>query len=175
MAKKNRIIIPCRLAYLNCWRPVSVYGGQKYSLMALIPKGDKETVEAIQNVIAYVKEKSIDKWGGRIPVNLKIPLHDGDEDKPDNPIFRNSYYLNAKSKEAPQIVDCNVQPITDQTELYSGCYGKVSLTFYAYNCSGNKGISVLLGNIQKIKDGTPLVGRVVASDEFTPVLSEKNI
>ena len=66
MAKKNRIIIPCRLAYLNCWRPVSVYGGQKYSLLALIPKGDKETIETIQNVIAYVKEKSIDttsRWG----------------------------------------------------------------------------------------------------------------
>lgn len=172
MARKNRIIISCRFAYLNCWRPVSVYGGQKYSLLALIPKEDKETVEEIRNVIDYVKEKSVDKWGGRMLTNFRNPLHDGDEDKPDNPIFRNCYYLNAKSKEAPQIVDGNVQPITDQTELYSGCYGKVSLTFYAYNCSGNKGIGVWLGNIQKIKDGTPLAGRVSAGDEFTPVPSE---
>lgn len=173
MARKNRIIIPCRFAYLNCWRPASVYGGQKYSLLALIPKEDQETIDAVRNVINYVREKSLDKWGGRIPPNLRDPLRNGDEDKPDNPIFRNCYYLNAKSKEAPQIVDCNVQPITDQTELYSGCYGKVSLTFYAYNCSGNKGISVWLGNIQKIKDGTPLTGRVVARDEFSPVSSEK--
>lgn len=43
MAGKNKIIIPCRFAYLNCWRPVSVYGGQKYSLLALVPKEDKET------------------------------------------------------------------------------------------------------------------------------------
>ena len=93
-------------------------------------------------------------------------VHDGDDEKPDMQTFKNCFYLNAKSTEAPQIVDKNVQPIEDRSELYAGCYGNVSLVFYPYNVSGNKGIGVLLGNIQKIKDGTKLTKRVMATDEF---------
>lgn len=169
-SKNARIIIPCRFAYINCWRPSSQYGGvQKYSVSALISKEDEETISKIQETIEFVKEQSIQKWGGRIPANLRIPLHDGDEEKPDNVIFQNAYYINAKSKEPPQIVDQNVKPITNQTEVYSGCYGNISLTFYGYNFSGTKGIAAWLGNIQKIKDGEPFGRRVVATDEFKPI------
>ena len=59
-------------------------------------------------------------------------------------------FLNANSKQAPQIVDRQVQPILDQSEVYSGCYGRVSITFYAYNSNGNKGIAAGLGNVQKL-------------------------
>lgn len=99
-------------------------------------------------------------------MNLKLPLHDGDEEKPDNPAFRNCYYINAKSKEAPQIVDCWVQPITDQTEVYSGCYGKISITLYSYNFGGAKGIAAWLGNIQKLRDGDRFNNKIGAKDEF---------
>lgn len=169
MAGKRRIVIPCRFAYLKCWKPEKDYGGQKYSLSAIIPKDDIETVEAIRRVIDYVKEQSVDKWGGQVPSNLRMPLHDGDKEKPHNPVFKNCFYLNAKTRQEPQIVDQNVNPITNEAELYSGCYGKVSLTFYAYNFSGNKGISVWLGNIQKIRDGKRLSRTINASDEFSPI------
>ncbi len=165
-----RIVIPCRFAYLNCWRPAAQYGGaQKYSVSALICKEDVETIERIQKTIEYVIDQSVQKWGGRVPANLKNPLRDGDIEKPDNPIYKNCYFINAKSKEAPQIVDCNVQPITNQTEIYSGCYGKISITFYGYNYSGAKGIGAWLGNIQKIRNGEPFGTRIVAKDEFVPV------
>ena len=143
MAKKNKIVIPCRMAYVNCWEPNSRFGAEKYSLVAIIKKSDVETIQSIQKVIDYVTEKSITKWGGRIPATLKNPLHDGDQDKPVHPVFQNCYYLNARRKDAPQIVDHNVQPIIDQSELYSGCYGNISLIFYGYNFGGNKGIAVL--------------------------------
>lgn len=169
MSRKNRIIIPCRIAYLNCWKPTATQDGQKFSLVALIRKSDERTLARIDETIEYVKQKSLDKWNGRIPPNLHILLHDGDVDKPDNPVFKNCYYLNAKCKEAPQIVDQNVDPITDQSELYSGCYGNVSIIFYGYNRGGNKGIAVWLGNIQKLKDGPRLGGRITASEEFRPV------
>lgn len=167
--RKNRIIIPCRFAYFNCWRPSSIYGNNKYSMSAIISKDDTETLDSIYEAIEYVKEKSMTKWGGRIPSNLKSPLHDGDEEKPENPNYRNCFYLNAKCNDQPQIVDRKVRPITDPTEVYSGCYGNISLIFYGYNCSGNKGIGVWLGNIQKTKDGTPIGGRITAKDEFLPV------
>lgn len=163
----TRVVIPCRLGYLNCWRAVSHYGGNaKYSVSAIIPKSDVETIEMINKAIDTVKESSIQKWGGRIPSNLRNPLHDGDEEKPDNPVYHNCFYINAKSKEAPQIVDAHIEPITDQTEVYSGCYGRVSITFFAYNYNGNRGIAAALGNIQKLNDGEPLGGQVSAKDDF---------
>lgn len=171
--RKNRIVIPCRFAYFNCWRPSSIYGNDKYSMSAIIPKDDRKTLELIYDAIDYVKEKSSGKWGGRILTNLKLPLHDGDEEKPGNINYRNCYYLNAKCNEPPQIVDKTVKPITDPTEVYSGCYGKVSLIFYGYNCSGNKGIGVWLGNIQKLRDGSPIGGKISASDEFVAVSEEE--
>ena len=69
----------------------------------------------------------------------------------------------------PQIVDKNVQPILDRSEVYSGCYARVSLNFYAFNSNGNKGVACGLGNIQKIRDGESLGGRSSAADDFTTV------
>jgi len=87
---KSRIVIPCRFAYINCWRPSVQYGGiQKYSVSALISKEDIDTINKIEEVIEHVKEQSVQKWGGRIPANIRLPLHDGDVEKPDNPIFQN--------------------------------------------------------------------------------------
>lgn len=172
MARKNRIVIPCRMAYVNCWKPSSKFGSEKYSLVAIIKKSDYETIKTIQEAIDHTARKCAEKWGGRIPNNLRSPLHDGDEEKPDNPVFKDSFYLNAKCKDAPQIVDQNVEPITNQSELYSGCYGNISLIFYGYNFGGNKGISVWLGNIQKTKDGPNLNGHITAVDEFHPVTYE---
>lgn len=163
----SRIVIPCRFAYLNCWRPVSQYNGvQKYTVAAVVDKNDRETIMQIEDAIEYVKNQSLQLWGGRIPMNLRSPLHDGDEEKPDNSVFKNSYYINAKSKDAPQVVDSRVQPITDQTEVYSGCYGRVSITLYSYNFGGAKGIAAWLGNIQKLKDGDRFSAKILARDDF---------
>lgn len=64
-------------------------------------------------------------------------------------------------------MDENVSPILDRSEVYSGCYARVSLSFYAFNTNGNKGVACGLGNIQKIRDGEPLgAGRVSAESDF---------
>ena len=53
--------------------------------------------------------------------------------------------------------------------VYSGCYARVSLNFYAFNSNGNKGVACGLGNIQKIRDGEPLGSRTTAADDFTTI------
>ena len=63
-------------------------------------------------------------------------------------------------------MDANAQPILDRSEVYSGCYGRVSLSFYAFNTNGNRGIACGLNNVQKLKDGEPLGGRISAEQEF---------
>ena len=87
-------------------------------------------------------------------------------DRPDDEAYANSYFVNANSNTAPQIVDRNVNPILDRSEVYSGVYARVSINFYAFNSNGNKGIACGLGNIQKIRDGEPLGGRTNAADDF---------
>ena len=163
----TKVIVPCRFSYLHCWEPDSVNGGEpKYSVSAIIPKSDTKTINAIKAAIEQAKKDSLSKWGGKVPGNLHLPLRDGDIDRPDDEAYAGCYFFNANSRQAPQVVDGKVQPILDQSEVYSGCYGKISVTFYGYNSNGNRGIAAGLGNIQKLKDGESLGGRTSAADDF---------
>lgn len=160
-----------RLSYFNGWEPKSINGGpEKYSVSLLIPKNDKETISAIEKAIDAAIEEGIGKFGGKKPnkAAIKLPLRDGDIER-DDEAYKGHYFINANSVTAPQIVDKAVKPILDRSEVYSGCYARVSISFYAFNSNGNKGITCGLGNIQKIRDGEPLGGRSNAADDFTSI------
>ena len=167
----TKVIIPCRISFANIWEPKSINGSEeKYSVSCIIPKSDKKTLTRIHNAIEAAKEAGKSKrWGGKIPPNVKLPLRDGDIDRPDDEAYAGAYFINASSKEAPQVVDRKVQPIIDAMECGSGDYCNVSVNFYAFNANGNKGIAAGLGNIQKIKDGERLAGRASASSDFQEV------
>ncbi len=158
-----------RLSYFNGWEPKSINGGpERYSVSLLIPKDDKETITAIEKAIDAAIEEGIGKFDGKKPnkAAIKLPLRDGDIER-DDEAYKGHYFINANSVTAPQIVDKAVKPIIDRSEVYSGCYARVSISFYAFNSNGNKGIACGLGNIQKIRDGEPLGGRSNAADDFT--------
>lgn len=158
-----------RLSYANVWEAKSINGGaEKYSVSLIIPKSDTKTVSAINKAIDAAIEKGIGKFGGRKPNKgaLKLPLRDGDVEK-DDEAYADSFFVNANSTTAPQIVDQRVQPIMDRSEVYSGCYARVSINFYAFNSNGNKGVACGLGNIQKVRDGEPLGGKRNASEDFS--------
>ncbi len=156
-----------RFSYANVWEPQSVNGSDpKYSVSLIIPKSDSKTIEKIKAAIEAAKREGAAKLGKKIPANLKTPLRDGDTDRPDDEAYANSYFVNANSFVRPGIVDKDVEPILDQTEFYSGCYGRASITFYAYNVNGNKGIACGLQNLQKLEDGEPLGGKSKPEDDF---------
>lgn len=164
----NKVITgKVRFSYANVFEPKSINGSDpKYSVSLIIPKEDKVTIDKIKAAIEVAKQEGLSKLGGKIPANLKIPLRDGDIDRPDDPAYADSYFVNANSTIRPGIVDANLQPIIDSTEFYSGCYGRASIVFYAYNANGNKGIACGLQNLQKLEDGEPLGGRSRAEDDF---------
>ncbi len=163
----TKVIVPCRFSYLHCWEPDSINGGDpKYSVSAIIPKTDTKTIERIKAAVEQAKKDSISKWGGKIPANLKLPLRDGDIERPDDEAYAGCYFFNANSRQAPEVVDTHVQPILNQADVYSGCYGRISVTFYGFNSNGNRGIAAGLGNIQKLRDGEPLGGKARATDDF---------
>lgn len=157
-----------RLSYFHGWEPTSINDGpERYSVSVLIPKDDKETLDAINSAIDAAIEEGVAKFGGKKPnkAAIKLPLRDGDTEREDE-AYAGHYFINANSKTAPQIVDKAVKPILDRDEVYSGCYARVSLSFYAFNSNGNKGVACGLGNIQKIRDGESLGGRSSAAEDF---------
>lgn len=171
---KTKVITgKARFSYANVWEPKSINGGdEKYSVSLIISKDDTKTINEIKAAIEAAKQDGKAKFGGKIPANLKLPLRDGDIDRPDDEAYKNSYFINANSKDKPQIVDKNVKPILDQNEVYSGCYGRASITFYAFNQNGNRGVACGLGNLQKLADGEPLSGRSRAEDDFSSAEDE---
>ena len=157
-----------RLSYEHVWEPASVNGSTpKYSVSLIIPKSDTKTIAAINAAIENAIKNGAGKFGGKVPPKgaLKLPLRDGDLEREDE-AYRDSYFINANSTTPPQIVDRSVQPIMDRSEVYSGCYARVSINFYAFNSNGNKGIACGLGNIQKVRDGESLGGKSSAADDF---------
>lgn len=173
---KTKVItgVNTRLSYFHGWEPVSINGGTaKYSVSVLVPKDDTQTVAAINAAIDAAIEEGIGKFGGKKPnrAALKLPLRDGDIEREDE-AYKGHWFLNANSTTPPQIVDRAVKSILDRSEVYSGCYARVSINFYAFNSNGNRGIACGLGNIQKIRDGEPLGGHTSAADEFTTIEDE---
>ena len=164
----TKMVIPCRISFANIWEPKAINGGdEKYSVSCLIPKSDKKTIARIQKAVEAAKEDGKSrKWGGKIPPNLKLPLRDGDIDRPDDENYEDCFFLNASSKDAPQVVDRKVNPILDPMMVYSGCYCNVSVNFYAFNANGNRGVAAGLGNIQFVRDGERLSGKASADADF---------
>ena len=161
-----------RWSYANVWDAKSINGGApKYSISLIIPKSDTVTVNKIKAAIqaAFDEGQSKLKGNGRtVPAlsTLKTPLRDGDLERPDDPVYANSYFINANSATAPGIVDADRNPILERSEVYSGVFGRASINLYAFNSNGNRGIACGLNNLQKIRDGEPLGGKSRAEDDF---------
>ncbi len=159
-----------RFCYANVFEPTSMNEGDtpKYNVCILIPKDDTKTLDKINKAIEAAKQagkaKLADK-NGKIPSNIKIPLRDGDDERGDDPAFENCYFINANSQRKPSIVDKELNPIMNKDEFYSGCYGRASLNFYAFNVQ-SKGVAAGLNNLQKLEDGEMLAGGSSAEDDF---------
>ena len=161
-----------RWSYANVWEPKSINGGTpKYSVSLIIPKSDTKTVAKIKAAIQAAYEEGAAKLKGNgksIPAlaAIKNPLRDGDIERPDDPAYAGAYFINANSATAPGIVDADCNPVLTRSEVYSGVYGRASISLYAFNSNGNKGIACGLNNLQLIRAGEPLGGKASAESDF---------
>lgn len=86
-----------RASFVHVFEPQSINGSEpKYSCSLIIPKSDTVTVGKIREAIEQAKQEGVPKWGGKIPPNLKLPLRDGDVDRPEDPAYADSYSLGEK-------------------------------------------------------------------------------
>ncbi|WP_087064261.1 DUF2815 family protein [Intestinibacillus massiliensis] len=163
-----------RLSYANLQQPRSNNGGDpKYSVTLLIPKADVATEADIRAAINTAYENGVrGPWQGKRP-QLKYPvIYDGDGLRPSGDAFgeecRGCWVLTASSKQKPQCVHIsNVHAELMPQDVYSGMYARVTVNFYPYENSGNRGVGCGLGNVCKTRDGEPLSGRANAESDFT--------
>ena len=176
----NKIVNPLKVitgpntrwSYANVWEPKSINGGTpKYSISLIIPKSDPVTVAKIKAAIEAAYQEGQAKLKGNaksVPALslIKNPLRDGDVERPDDAAYSDSYFINANSATAPGIVDADRNPVLTRSEVYSGVYGRASISFYAFNSNGNRGIACGLNNLQLLRAGEPLGGKASAESDF---------
>lgn len=170
-----------RFSYANLFQPKppinNPNGEPKYSVTILVPKTNVQAKAAIDAAVQEAINAGVTaKWNGQRPPVPAICVHDGDGVRPSDGMpygeeCKGCWVFTASSKQAPFVVDAQVQPIMDPREVYSGMWGNVNVNFFAYNQAGKKGIGCGLNGVQKTRDGEPLSARVTAEEAFQPCAS----
>lgn len=166
-----------RLSYVHLFKPHAYQAGQeeKFGVTVLIPKSDTDTMARISAAIEAAKQKgTVEKWNGVCPPIVPTPVYDGDGARPsDGMPFGDEckghwvFTASAKADYPPEVVDRMGNPIINQSEVYSGMYGRVNVNFFPYAFGGKKGIGCGLGPVQKLEDGETLAaGHVSAAQAF---------
>ena len=165
---ETRVKVPCRISYARINDAYeSRNGRERYSLVCLIPKTDTETIENINHAVSEAFRKGLAvKWNDAAPDNTSMPIHDGDEERAGDEAYAGMLFINASNSVRPELVDRNVEEITDRSRVYSGCYCNVMLDMYPFKSETASGIAAELGNIQLVKEGVPLSTRRTAKDDF---------
>ena len=142
---------------------------KEYSIDILF---DKETdlskvQEAINNAIE-------NKFGADVPKNLRLPLKDGDVEKPTDHNYKGKLYLTAKKTYDPKnknnikvFIGSTKNPTQELGSIVGGDYGVLALNFYGFDAAGNKGIGVSLEGVLLTKKGEPFSGAVPAEEIFS--------
>jgi hypothetical protein len=161
-----------RLGYPNLFEPRASSEKQekKYSVEILIPKTDTKTVakiRAAQNAAA-TSEKGKKALGDRVPVwgsdsfnpnKWGDTLRDGDDpDENDGHEERTGHWFisaRASTKFKPGVVDGAGNKVEDESTVYGGVYGRVSMSAFAYDMEGKKGVSFGLNSVQVLGYGEP--------------------
>jgi hypothetical protein len=171
----NKVITPVgRASFPNLMKPKlnEMSGKSEYSVDILFDK--KTDLTKLKELL----EKTIkEKWGTKVPKVLNNPIKDGDGTKkngePYGPEYHGCFFITVKNTRKPGVVDSQNQDILTEEEIYGGCFIRASVNAFAYDRSGNRGVSLSLNNVQKVKDGEAFgAARVSAADEFDVIDDE---
>ncbi len=166
-----------RLSYVHLVEPRVKKPGDdpKYSVTLLIPKTDYATKADIDASIQAAAQDALSRvWNGAAPPTMNVPIYDGDGVRPSGEPFgdecRGHWVMSASTINKPQVVGVqNIAQELPPREIYSGMYARVTIRFFGYSNSGNKGIGCGLGNVMKTRDGDSLSGSASAASDFAGV------
>lgn len=166
ISKKKCVTPEARASFPALLKPKSFQNQEpKYSLVLLFPK--KTDLSRLKEC---ARNAAIEKWGpkDKWPKKLRWPFRDGDE-KEDLKGYEDCIFVTASSKHQPGLVDKNLEAILSEEDFYAGCYCRAEVIAFAYDQSGNKGVSFSLQNVQKLRDGEKFSGRKDAAEVFDKV------
>ena len=119
-----------RWSYANVWEARSINGGPpKFSVSPYPQVGHPYVIKSRRRLRPPTGGRKRRATASRTALASIKLLRDGDTERPDDPAYANAYFINANSATAPGIVDADLQPILDRSEVYSGVYGRASVTF----------------------------------------------
>lgn len=156
------------VSFPKVWEPKAFQPGKEpqYGLILVF---DKDT--DLSELKRAIKKAVVTKFGEDYKekkLKLKNPIRNAEEyasyGEPFDVVGR--VFFSTNSRSAPGIVDRTAKPIMNRSDFYAGCLARVSVYCHAYDTAGNKGVTLLLNNIQKTGDGKQLAGRMAAEQEF---------
>ncbi len=139
---------------------------EAFQLSIMYPHDDEDKLDDLKEAIEKV---AVAKWGKKAAAKLKSgqlrsPIRDGDE--ADQDYLEGHYYIKAKSDDRPEVVDEDLDDIINTKEFYGGCECRMDVWVYAYEKSGNKGVGLILNNVQKTGEGERKGGGRSAASAF---------
>ncbi len=172
IARVKLLTPKARLSYPALIRAKSMEEGQepKFSC-ALIFDAEAQATPEFKALKAAAAAAAKAKWGDKVPSNVRNPFRDGAE-KDSEGYGPGTVFMNVSTKQKPGVVQntpAGMQPIIDENDIYAGMYVMVSVSPYAYDQKGNKGVAFGLNNVLKVADGEPLGGRTSAANDFAGI------
>ena len=135
---------------------------------------EKELWQAMKVLADETSMEKFKKKLDQLPGNFKKPFRDGAEKEDLTGFGPGKVFSNLSSLMRPGVIDRDRTPITDYEEVYPGCYARATITSYAYDVSGGRGVAFGLQNLQKVKDGDRLDSRTDASEDFEDDLDSRD-
>ena len=144
----------------------------KYGITLLFPKATAEKdLAQLKKMIAFVAEQKFGPNWKKLP-GFKLPIRDGDVEKPDKKEFAGMMFVGARSKNAPGVVDRHLKRITSKDEAYSGCKFVLQVNVFAFDAGGSKGVSLGLNHALMFEKGERIDGRIEAEEAFSEYAGE---
>ena len=159
-AEVKKIISPVvRIAFPHFFKKQEFGESSKYRGCAIYnpeeaTAQDKQQWKAL---LAELNRVSLEAFGTpykELPKKVGRPIWDGADKAELDGFEAGQRCFNMSTDRPPAVVDID-RNLLDEGDMYGGCYVRIALNVYSYDNKYGKGISIGLGNVQKIKDGEP--------------------
>lgn len=131
----------------------------------------------LDRVCVEMYKKPVKEVTAKIP-RFWNPIRQGEEKEHLEGFGAGKVFFKCKTQRRPGVVGPDAKtPIDDEDAIYSGAYGRLSVTPFAYgeggkNTKGGKGVSIMLNSVMFVKDGDRLDGGSNPSEDFGEVAIE---
>lgn len=165
-----------RLAFPAIFEAKSVQGEEPAFSASLIIPPDHNQMQDINDAIEAVARE---KWGAKAAEMLKamrakdnVCLHDGDG-KSTYEGFEGNFYISARSKTRPLVLDRDKSPLTQSDgRPYGGCFVNAVLELWAQDNQFGKRVNAQLKGVQFVRDGDAFSGGAPADESDFEDLSD---